>query len=329
MSKTGPQKYPGASTVNWWQSKWGGDSMESNVIVWHTTEGTNLDSYNNGATAPNFTAKPDFTAKKMVWYQHFDFDTSARALVHAGAVATNTLNVCQVEIVGTCDPVTHAKWAKAGVQHLYSPELPDWAIRDLAAFAKWAKVNHGVPLTSGLQFKPYPSSYGAANGVRMSDSKWLSYKGHCGHQHVPSGNMHGDPGAFPMSRILSVAAGSATTPSTTPTPTPAEHEMQLSDQVTLGDWIPKYWPDDQGLQDKKMPVDILLGSGYAHARKSAENSIKILNQLAAQQAMIDELVKTVASLATNTQALDPEALVTRIKTAIESVTVHLDVPEQS
>jgi hypothetical protein len=63
-------------------------------------------------------------------------------------VETNTLNVCQVEIVGTCDPTTHAKWTQAGYAHLYTPELPDWAIRDLAAFAKWAHDNHGVPLTS-------------------------------------------------------------------------------------------------------------------------------------------------------------------------------------
>jgi hypothetical protein len=31
--------------------------------------------------------------------------------------------------------------------HLYTPELPDWAIRDLAASLKWAHDNHGVPLT--------------------------------------------------------------------------------------------------------------------------------------------------------------------------------------
>lgn len=206
----GPQKYPGASTAYWYQDTFGGDSMESNVIVWHSTEGTSLPGYNGGTQAPNLTAKPDFTAKKLLWYQHFDFDVSSRALVHAGAVATNTLNVCQVEIVGTCDPATHAKWAKQGIQHLYMAELPDWAIRDLAAFAAWAHSAHGVPLTSGVTFKAYPASYGTGNGVRMTDSQWLTFKGHCGHQHVPSGNVHGDPGAFPMTAILSRAKGSGT-----------------------------------------------------------------------------------------------------------------------
>lgn len=205
MAKTGPQKYPGASIAYWYQNKYGGDSMESNVIVWHTTEGTSLPSYSGGAEAPNFTAKPDFTAKRLVWYQHFDFDVSSRALVNAaGGVETNTLNVCQVEIVGTSDPATHTKWGSSA--HLYTPELPDWAIRDLAAFAKWAHDNHGVPLTSGVTFKAYPGSYGTSNGVRMSASTWTTYTGHCGHQHVPE-NLHGDPGLLPMAAILAVAKG--------------------------------------------------------------------------------------------------------------------------
>lgn len=221
MAKTGPQKYPGASTAYWYGNAYPGSAMESNVIVWHTTEGTSLPSYSGGAEAPTLTAKPDFAAKRLVWYQHFDFDVSARALVNkVGGVETNTLNACQVEIVGTCDPATHAKWDKAGYSHLYTPELPDWAIRDLAAFAKWANANHGVPLSSGLHFMAYPGSYGNSS-VRMSGTSWLSFKGHCGHQHVPE-NDHGDPGAFPMADILTVAKGGATPSQEDDMPTAAE-----------------------------------------------------------------------------------------------------------
>ena len=202
-ARTGPQRYPGADTTRWYQTRYGGEAMESNVIVWHTTEGRTLPDYGGGSSAPNFTARPNFTAKRLEWFQHFDFDVSSRALVNAaGGVATNTLNVCQVEIVGTCDPATHTKWATT--PHLYTPELPDWAVRDLAAFARWAHEQHRVPLTSGVTFKPYPSSYGA-NGVRMTAAKWNSFTGHCGHQHVPE-NLHGDPGAFPMAAILAAAA---------------------------------------------------------------------------------------------------------------------------
>jgi hypothetical protein len=178
--------------------------MEVNVLCWHSTEGTSLPSYDGGSMAPNFTAKPDFAAKRLVWYQHFDFDVSSRALRNlSGGVETNTLNTGHVEIVGTCDPATHTKWAQAGIQHLYMPELPGWAIRDLAAFAKWAHEQHNVPLSSGLTFKAYPGSYGA-NGVRMTAAQWTNFTGHCGHQHVPE-NDHGDPGAFPMAAILAAA----------------------------------------------------------------------------------------------------------------------------
>lgn len=209
MALSGPQRYPGASTAYWYGSKYPGSAMESNVIVWHTTEGTSLPSYGGGASAPNFTAKPDFAAKRLVWYQHFDFDRSARALVNSsGGVETNTLNVVQVEIVGTCDPATHAKWIKSGTAHLYAPDLPDWAIRDLAAFARWAHEQHGVPLSSGVTFKAYPGSYGS-NGVRMSAAKWSSFTGHCGHQHVPE-NSHGDPGNLPIAAILNAAKGTTT-----------------------------------------------------------------------------------------------------------------------
>ncbi|MEU9643590.1 hypothetical protein [Streptomyces sp. NPDC048188] len=209
MAKSGPQRYPGASTAYWHQSRYGGDAMESNVVVWHTTEGTSVPSYGGGASAPNFTALPDFTNERLVWYQHFDFDVSSRALVNkAGGVATNTLNVVQVEIVGTCDPATHRKWGSRA--HLYTPELPDWAIRDLATFAKWAHEQHGVPLTSGVTFKAYPSSYGNSS-VRMSNAAWSNYRGHCGHQHVPE-NDHGDPGLLPMAAILARAAGKPTNP---------------------------------------------------------------------------------------------------------------------
>ncbi len=78
--------------------------------------------------------------------------------------------------------------------------------------------------------------------------------------------------------------------------TPEEDdEMKLSDQIRLGDWIPKYWPNDTGLQDRQIPVDVALGSGYAHSRKAAENTTAILAQLGAQQATIDKLVDAIGS----------------------------------
>lgn len=289
MAKTGPQRYPGASTTYWYGSRYPGSPMESNVIVWHTTEGTSLPSYGGGASAPNFTAKPDFAAKRLVWYQHYDFDVSSRALVNkASGVETNTLNVVQVEIVGTCDPATHKKWGST--PHLYTPQLPDWAIRDLAAFAKWAHDNHGVPLTSNVTFKAYPSSYGNSD-VRMSYAKWNSFTGHCGHQHVPE-NDHGDPGLLPMAAILSRAKGTSTPAPSKPaptTPTLPEGDVRLSDQISLGDWVTKQWPTDKGLADGRITVNTALGSGYAHSRRAAEATDEILKQLEALRREVAQL----------------------------------------
>ncbi|MFG2352570.1 hypothetical protein [Streptomyces sp. NPDC048521] len=303
MAKSGPQRYPGASTAYWYGSKYPGSAMESNVIVWHTTEGTSLPDYSGGSVAPNLTAKPDFAAKRLVWYQHFDFDVSARALVNkAGGVETNTLNACQVEIVGTCDPATHDRWTKAGYAHLYTPELPDWAIRDLAAFAKWAHDNHGVPLSSGLTFKAYPGSYGA-NGVRMTGTQWTNFKGHCGHQHVPE-NDHGDPGAFPIAAILSLAKNG----------TAQEDDMPTADEIATA--VLK--------KDGLIVVPGAAASNPTWTLSSVQTEIlsrlgKIAATEAAQSAAIAKLAQLVGS------NVDTAAVVAAVQKAIADAVVKVSV----
>ncbi|MEU0847745.1 hypothetical protein ABZ387_07220 [Streptomyces flaveolus] len=285
MAKTGLQRYPGASTAYWYGSRYPGSAMESNVIVWHTTEGTSLPSYDGGSSAPNFTARPNFAAKRLEWFQHFDFDVSSRALVNrAGGVETNTLNVVQVEIVGTCDPATHKKWGNT--PHLYTPELPDWAIRDLAAFAKWAHDQHGVPLTSGVTFKAYPSSYGNSS-VRLSNTAWSNYRGHCGHQHVPE-NDHGDPGALPMAAILARAKG-AITPSTTK-PATKEDEMPTAKEVAE-EILDKYRMEDPRREGTQyVSVKEALWWAAANAAQANARAEALEAQLAAMNAKLDRLI---------------------------------------
>ncbi|HEY5834971.1 hypothetical protein [Streptomyces sp.] len=231
MAMSGPQRYPGASTTYWWQSTWGGDPMEVNVVVLHTTEGTTLPGYSGGADAPNFTAVPDVKNKRLNWYQHFDFDVSSRALQNlAGGVQTNTLNVSQVELVGTCDDSKATTWGnlRAGVDYLHWPTAPDWALQEVADFLAWAHREHGVPLTGPSVWLAYgrddrrpgvtPASYGASP-ARMSFAQWSAFKGICGHQHVPE-NVHGDPGSLPFTKLLAMASS---------TYTPDEDTVPLTD----------------------------------------------------------------------------------------------------
>jgi hypothetical protein len=220
---TGPQKYPGANTTYWWQQTWGGDLMEVNVAVLHTTEGVGLPSYDSGSMAPNLTGIADFANKRLKWWQHFDIDRSSRALRNlAGGVQTNTLNVTQVELEGTCDYSKRATWGSraAGKDYIYWGDPPDWALRDLADFLRWLNANHNVPLTGPAMWLTYgpdsrrpgitPAAYGASP-ARMSFAAWNSFKGVCGHQHVPE-NDHGDPGSLPFAQLIALAKGQNTPP---------------------------------------------------------------------------------------------------------------------
>jgi hypothetical protein len=193
--------------------------MEVNVVALHTTEGRTLPDYGGGAMAPNLTAVPDLAAKKLRWYQHFDIDRSSRALVNlAGGVETNTLNVCQVELVGTCDPKTHTAWGSA--PHIYWPDAPDWALAELAVFLRWVHTEHGVPLAGPSEWPAYPSSYGATS-ARMTGAEWNAFTGVCGHMHVPE-NVHGDPGAIDFPRLIALAKGQTV---------PEEDDMPTAEEI--------------------------------------------------------------------------------------------------
>lgn len=232
MARTGPQKIPGANQTNFYGTgQFSGSDMEVNCGVTHTTEGRTLPTYadsqgRRGAMAPTVTGLPDCKAKRLRWYQHYDVDESARALVNKlGGVETNTANTFQVELVGTCDPKTRDSWVRAGykqnVDFIYWPEAPDWALAEAAWLVRWLHDYHGVPLTCVKDWLAYgvdsrrpgvtPASYGA-NPARMSMAAWRTFTGWCGHQHVPE-NDHGDPGSMPFARVIALAKGITNPPS--------------------------------------------------------------------------------------------------------------------
>jgi GH25 family lysozyme M1 (1,4-beta-N-acetylmuramidase) len=73
--------------------------------------------------------------------------------------------------------------------------------------------------------------------------------------------------------------------------TTEETDMQLSDLVKLGTWVPKKWPADTGLQDGTIQVNTALGSAYGYSRVAAESSTALLAQVAALTATVGKLAE--------------------------------------
>ncbi|MBT2467866.1 hypothetical protein J7E97_08255 [Streptomyces sp. ISL-66] len=298
MAKTGPQRYPGASTNYWHQSAFPGNAMESNVGVIHTTEGRTLPDYRGGRDAPNFTAVPDIPNQKLRWYQHFDFDVSSRALMNlAGGVETNTANAVQIELVGTCDERNASSWdgKRAGVDYIFWPTAPDWALVELGKFVRWAHDNHGVQLKSTVTWKPYKQgqvggSYGQNNGVRLSGPQWGAYYGWLGHQHVPE-NDHGDPGNLDFARVLAHAGGQATEEDDMPTP------FELWAYKGTG----------------------VTADAYAYLLDSNRRLVLLATQVAGLSAAVTALVAKVG------EDVDTAEVIAAVKAAIAAAVVKVDV----
>lgn len=151
--------------------------------VLHTTEGGTM----AGALSTyRLTGSyPHFTVDNATIEQHIPLNVAATALVNAsGGVQTNRQSAIQIEVVG------------------YASKL--WGEQTKALVASlmvWIEKQTGIQPKSALTFKPYPSSYGLNNGVRLTNDQWLKFNGWCGHQHVPE-NEHGDPGSIDIATLL-------------------------------------------------------------------------------------------------------------------------------
>lgn len=308
---TGPQKIPGASQAHFYgDGQFSGSNMEINAGVVHTTEGRTLPDYNGGAIAPTVTGVPDIAAKKIRWHQHYNVDESARALANKlGGVETNTLNVFQMELVGTCDDSKKTAWdgKKAGVDYLHWPTAPDWALAELAWLVRWLNTNHGVPLTCVSEWLAYgkdtrrpgitPASYGASP-ARMTSAQWLSFNGWCGHQHVPE-NDHGDPGSMDFARVIALAKGT-----TTPAPPKEEEPVALTDD-----------------EIKRIGKQVVTGANGMHDPADASKPAAVSSYLESTYTTTQALAADVAALKAKVDGLSPtltEAQLTTLAARVAS-----------
>jgi hypothetical protein len=167
--------------------------------VLHSTETSGWPGYANGSMAPHFTVRVYLAQRKVVIRQHFDTKRPSRALVDGpNPVQTNNDGTVQVELIGTCDKATAER---SGL--FYWPDAPTWVLDELAKLMRWIEADRGVKRkTTNRPWLPYPKSYGNANGQRMTIAEWDAFDGWCGHQHVPDGNDHGDPGDLNIGYLL-------------------------------------------------------------------------------------------------------------------------------
>lgn len=200
-------------TIQWFNDDYPGSLMtltaETMVAVVHTTETIGWPGYSGGATAPNYTGMPPLAGiSSGQWRGHFPDERSSRALRNlSGGVETNTLNSVQLELIGTCDPANAKSWKGegkyfAGKDYVYWPNASDAQLKWLAGILADFHLRHGLKLQAP-KFVAYPESYGTGY-PRLSFSAWRAFAGVLGHQHVPE-NLHGDPGAINMPRVLMFA----------------------------------------------------------------------------------------------------------------------------
>ena len=232
--------FPGANTTaQYWAGKFTGSTMNTNCACIHTTEGFSWPSYGGGASAPHLTILPNIATKTVSVRQHFPANKSSRALVNlSGGVETNTLNVLQIELIGTCDSKNRTTWLgrRAGVDYIYWPDAPDWALEAIAPVFQWLDAdwpNFKIADTAPRGWVQYPASYGVNAKQRMTFSEWRNAYGIFGHEHVPE-NSHGDPGNFPIKRLIDFALGTIAPTPEPETPvvwTPREDEYRVD--ITL------------------------------------------------------------------------------------------------
>jgi hypothetical protein len=149
----------------------------------------------------------------------------------------------------------------------------------------------------------------------MSGAQWQGFSGVCGHMHVPE-NDHGDPGAIDFPRIIALAQGTPTTPSEEDDMTISAYDADLiARRVLTLDGVIR---NPSGATDNPyIGLATAIGNLDIIARRSEA-------KLAAQGAALAELTRTVAALAANSEAIDPDALIARIEQAIESIDIRLD-----
>ena len=277
------------SKTQWYGGRYPGVAITPRVAVLHCTEGTGWPVYQDGAVAPHFTARADFSARRLDFRQHFTTTRNARALRNpAGGVETNTAGAVQIEIVGTCD-----RRASFRAETLRMWELPAWAVRDLGVWVAWLHAEHDIPFVSADRWPAYPND----DSARFTGREWLDFDGVCGHLHVPE-NDHQDPGDIPVGEILEAARGG---------------NVEAKD-VWKCDIIPNNNPDGTPVNPDNPLVQAQYAAGLTlkHSRGARLNTDEIIATLARVEKTLDEIMRQLGTVTPAGIEAAGDALVERL-----------------
>lgn len=151
--------------------------------VLHSTEsrfGAGWASFKPG-THSHFEVTAEPATRTVSVRQYYPIDQPSRALADGPlAVRTNRDSAIQVEL---------------GYQAAHAAQVPAWFWAGTAPLLRWIEDNAGVA-DHWATFRAYPAVL--KRPVRFTAKQWDAFSGWCGHQHVPDGNSHGDPGAIPV-----------------------------------------------------------------------------------------------------------------------------------
>ncbi len=173
--------------------------------VLHSTEskfGAGWASFKPG-THSHFEVTALAETRTVAVRQYYPLDQPSRALQDGPlAVRTNRDGAIQVEL---------------GYQAAKAATVPPWFWHGLTPLLRWIEDNAGVDPRSWAEFRAYPEVL--TRPVRFTTRQWDSFGGWLGHQHVPDGNTHGDPGLVPVDLLRR------------PKPTPTEDDMTMDELV--------------------------------------------------------------------------------------------------
>lgn len=163
-------------------------------IVLHTVEGSSSAGLaGSHPYPPHVWYNP---ATRQLW-QTVPFDRSAFALYRApGGVETNKANALQVEISGRAQDTPN--WPNEWLTN-----LAEDVVVPMCRFV--AEQGGQIDLSDVPAAGAIPGSASEFAPQRMASSRWATFRGLCGHRHVPT-NDHWDPGAMDVQRIAAHAA---------------------------------------------------------------------------------------------------------------------------